>query len=190
VKCAAMSQRKGPLEGGPLSLAPDVYSFYSRASFFASGATHFLDESRRRPKRHNRRIERAALWHTVLLDEDCGKALEPHRASLLLPPSTDTETRYELQAGIRTVHAMLPFTPLERRTLRDEQAETGNTRFDDEKTIRATVLFERWHEWLWMDEHQAQATSADTLGASAVLAEGCLRLSHVLSKLLGYDQVR
>jgi hypothetical protein len=187
-----MGQHKGPLEGGPLSLAPDVYSFYARASFFASGAAHYLHESWTRPKRHNKRIERAALWHTVLLDEDCGKALalEPGRASLLLPPSTDAETRYELQAGIRTVHATVPFIPRERSALRREAAETGNARFDAPDIIRETALFERWHQWLWMDEHRAPTTTLDALGASGVLAEGCVRLSNVLPKLLGYDQPR
>lgn len=181
-----MSQRKGPAEGGPLGLPHETYDAYTRMSFFAAGAAEFLNESWKRPKRHNKRIERAALWHTILLDQDCGEALEPAReVLLLLPPPTDVETRYELQAGIRTVHATLPFSVTERYALQREELEIGNTHFDDNDAIRESALFERWHEWLWMDRHEVPQTSTEALGASAMLAEGCARISHILPKILG-----
>jgi hypothetical protein len=179
-----MSARKGPLEGGPLSLPQDIYHVYTRMEFFAWGAAKDLYESWQRPKRHNKRIERSALWHAVLLDKDCGQALEPDRKAVLLPPSTAVETRYELQAAVRTVHTTLPFIPLEREVLRREFDETGNTGFADEDAIRRTTLFERWHEWLWMDEQRAPITSVEALGASAILAEGCARLRNITAGLL------
>ncbi|HSZ12646.1 MAG TPA: hypothetical protein VK790_01255 [Solirubrobacteraceae bacterium] len=154
-------------------------------AFYACGAAEFLDESWKRPKRHNRRIERAALWHTVALDEDCGKALDLRRSVLLLPGATDTRTRYELQAGIRTVTAIVPFTITERIALRGEELATGNTLFHDESAVQDATLFERWHEWLWMDGHGVPQTSTEALGASAVLGEACGRLTNALFDLLG-----
>jgi hypothetical protein len=180
-------ERKGPLEGGPLSLSPSVYNFYSRMSFHAAGTIDSLYESWKRSKRHNKRIERAALWHTVLLDEDCGKALKPTHKSLLLPPSADVQTRYELQAGIRTVHATVPFTSVERNALRRD-IELGNTAFDDERTIGEPELMDQWHEWLWMDEHETAQTSVEALGACALLAEGCVRIHTNLREVLGWDR--
>jgi hypothetical protein len=181
-----MAEPKGPLEGGPLGLPRDAYGTYSRMAFFAGGAVEYLDESWKRPKRHNKRLERAALWHTVQLDEDCGKALEPARSSLLLPPSTDAKTRYELQAGIRAVHSTLPFTVPERYALRRD-IELGNTRFDDEDAVGERALTDRWHEWLWMDENGASQNSAEALGASAVLGEVCFRLAINLREILGWN---
>lgn len=182
-----MTERKGPFEGGPRGLPIDIYNFYSRMQFHAGGATKYLYESWKRPKRHNKRIERAALWHTVGLEEDCGRALKPEHSLLLLPPpSTDVKTRYELQAAIRTVEATFPFTSSERDALRRD-LELGNAHFDDEGSIGEPELVDQWHEWLWMDEHREPKTSVEAIGASAVLGEGCARLNHIAREILGWE---
>lgn len=58
----------------------------------------------------------------------------------------------------------------------------------DHVLSRQPALVERWHEWLWMDEHKVPQTRVEALGASAILAEGCERLSSVLPKVLGWSQ--
>lgn len=175
-----MSDRFRPPEG---NLSQDAFDFYAMMGFHASGAGKMLTQGWKRPKRHNKRIERAALWHSIGLGQLCTKALHPSYVSLLSPPLTDTETKYELEAGIRTVNAVLPFTSLERDALRREQRER-NTRFDDENAIREVALFERWHEWLWIGERGEPQTSVEALGASAILAEGCGRLSDVVAVIV------
>jgi hypothetical protein len=152
--------------------------------FHAAGASDSLDKSWERPKRHNRHLERAALWFMVGLEEDCGTVLETIQGDpLLLSPSTDVATRYELQAGMRTVSAMFPFTGFERMALRHD-VKQGNTQFDDENAIGEPELVDRWHEWLWMDEHGQPQPRIEALGASAVLAEGCARLRRILPTIL------
>jgi hypothetical protein len=167
-------------------LTIDAYHCYSHMQFHAGSATEYFCESRKRPVRHNRRIERVALWHAVLLDEDCKKALEPAHSALLLPPLCDVETRYALQAGIRIVHGTLPFTTAERGTLAQE-AKTGNVEFSDGNNISAPDLISRWHDWLWRDDMNRPGASLEALGASAVLAEGCVQLNIVLRQILGWE---
>jgi hypothetical protein len=180
----SMAEPPGPLEGGPLRLEPDVYSYYSGMYVRALGTAEFLRESWNRPKRHNRRIERAALWYTVSLDQGCQRALHPAQNKLLLPPSTDQEIRYELQAGIRTVHDTFPFSPRERELL-EYEVEKGNPRFENDDVILASDLVQRWHGWLWMDDQGVPQNSTEALGSSAILAEACMRLCDVLPQLMG-----
>jgi hypothetical protein len=179
-----MAEHKGLIEASGLSL--DAYHFYSRTQFEAGRTARALYEAGKRPKRHNKGIERAALRFALDLEIDCRKALEPAHASLLLPPAADAETRYELQAGIRVVHAILPFTLAERDALRPADV-MANPRFEDKQAIAEPSLVERWHEWLWMDPRGEPQTSVEALGASAILAEGCARLSHVLPRILHWD---
>ncbi len=179
-----MAEHNDPVKASGLS--PHAYHFYARTQLEAASASRLLREAGKRPKRHNKGIERAALRSALDLERDCRKALAPAGASLLLPPATDAETRYELQAGIRAVHATLPFTLAERDALRPADAST-NPRFEDKQAIAETTLVERWHEWLWMDADGRPQTSVEALGASAILAEGCARLSHVLPKILGWE---
>lgn len=160
---------------GPLGLAFEHYHTYSRLQFNASGASRELIAAQKRPKRHNKPIERLALWHTVLLDAECERVLTSGSRSLLMPRSTDVDFRYELQAGIRTVHAVVPFTAPERLALHRDRGHI----LDDVENFRSPLI-DRWHQWLWVNERGEQQTSVENLGASAVLLEACLRLNRVL----------
>lgn len=176
-------------ETEPLSV--EAQGFYSLMNLNAGGAAFYLYQSWERPKRHNMRIERAAMWYTLMLDRDCGRALTSPDTSLLMPPGTDVQTRYELQAGINTVRHCLPWTHSEREILRSplNQMVEDYEFIGGEIVAREPALADRWHQWLWMGQHGEPQTSIEALGASAVLAEGCKRLSGVLPEVLGWEAV-
>jgi hypothetical protein len=148
----------------------------------AFSTTKALAASWRRTKRHNRAIERDALFSSILLDAACRAALADGRA-LPSPATADIETRYDVHAAIHTVHAVLPFTLAERDRLTPPEI-MRNERFEDESAEREPRLFERWHEWLWLDDLGVPQTSTEALGASAILQEGCNRLSISLPKVM------
>lgn len=165
------------------SLPDEARYSYDRIILYGIFAGAHLYESWQRPKRHNRRIERAALWATLMLDRECGRVLDDK--ALMLPPWVDLDTRYELQAGVRTVHQIIPFSTPERDALRATDM-IRDYEFRSEKVAnREPALVERWHRWLWMDEHNAPQTNAEALGASAILAEGCERLRESAREVLG-----
>jgi hypothetical protein len=161
----------------------DAHGAYSRMLFDALTTSDALVGSWRRPKRHNRAIERDALFCSLLLDADCRAALADGSA---IPSAmvASAETRYEVHAAIQTVHVVLPFTLAERDVLTSPEM-VRNPRFEDESAVPDTGLLERWHEWLWMDELGVPQTSTEALGASAILQEGCRRLSMSLPKVMG-----
>jgi hypothetical protein len=155
-------------------LSEDDYHFYSRLEFDAAGVVRSLFESRKRVHRHNARIERAALWYALALDEECAYALDPTNGRILAPPSADMGTRYELQAGMRVVRAVIPFTQIE-RSLLGSPGMHSNFRFENRDAIQEQNLFNRWHEWLWTrDEDVARPPSAT--GESMILGEASARL--------------
>ncbi|HEY5193097.1 MAG TPA: hypothetical protein VIJ39_04380 [Solirubrobacteraceae bacterium] len=174
------------VKGGPLSLPIDDYNHYSAIGFQAIGTTKYLHESWKRPKRHNKRLERQALSFTIALEERCAMTLAPSGSSLLLLPA-DTTTQYEFQAAVRTVHAIIPFTRSERDVLLSKQSGNGVLEHPD-GTVVEPELVDRWHEWLWMDRDGVPQNSTETLGASAILGESAARLSTSLVQILGWDQ--
>lgn len=155
-----------------------------RLHFDAAQASVSLVESWKRPKRHNRTIERAALFNALLLDEDCRAAL---RDGSYIPPAevASAETRYEVQATIRTVHNTLPFSISERYHLtpatRDDMMR--NYGFHDAAAVDQQLL-ERWHDWLWMDERGVPQNSVEALGASAVLGVACQHLTASVREVM------
>lgn len=169
-------------------LSPEAYWVYTRMAGHAIGTAWHLRQAWARPVRHNRRIERGALWGALLLDAECRQALasDPLQ-SLLSPPTGSLNARYELQAGIRVVTNIMPFTLEERQRLcptgvQDYQFET------EDVTNREPEVVERWHNWVWTDTEREPQTSARALGASALLAEAGNRISDSLYEILGWDK--
>jgi len=156
-----------------LNPPPDEYNLFWRMLFCARLTEDGLSSSWKRPKRHNRSIERFALYWSLQLDQGCEEALIEGQA---VPSNkvASAETRYEVQAAIRTVHVTLPFMRSERTTLTSPKLR--NPDFRDESAVPDRELLERWHEWLWKDDLGAPQTSVEALGASAVLYEGSQRL--------------
>lgn len=173
---------------------PSDYHIYSRLFTCATGTVQELRAAWKRPKRHNRRIERAALWHVLDLSTSCAEVLGDSRAwSLLceLEPKANASERYEVQAAIHTVQRNLPFTPEERNALSHKRLpiQTMEDAFFETERIANSepALVEQWHRWVWEDEHHVPRTSLEALGASAILAEGCFRLNQSLPKVLGWE---
>lgn len=160
------------------------YNAYMRLRQAAAHTYHNVTESWKRPKRHNRKIERAALFWSLQLDDECVTIANRHIA-LPRPDTADVATRYEVQAGIRTVRAILPFTSRERATMPGRTEIWRNPEFEaDDPSMGLPLpdhrLVERWHQWLWMDENGKPQTSVTALGQSAILAEASGRLSEAV----------
>jgi hypothetical protein len=89
-------------------------SAYLRIQWNATEAAGQFAAVSKRPVRHNRAIERAALWHTLALDKDCARILETNSWSQLVRPKTGiVRSRYEAEAAIRTIPSLLPFSSAE-----------------------------------------------------------------------------
>lgn len=174
-----MSERSGDLLEDRVRLEASAYSGLLFAAQMTGGA---IADSWKRPKRHNRTIQRTALQSAISLDEHCQVAIAKGRD---LPSSTvaSVETRYEVQAGIRTVRAILPFTLEERAELRQPEMRYS-LGSGDEATIPKRALLERWYEWLWTDGRGEHQTNFEMLGESAILATGCWRLTERLPEVI------
>jgi hypothetical protein len=171
-------------------LTLEDWQSYRRMYRDANTAHRYLETSRRYGVDERRTLERMALWQGVLVDQACAQALEPGHFLLLWPPGVSTETRYGLQAAIRTVHAMMPFTQDERQSLVEPietvlgQAPTTN-RNEVDVTVDDPELLERWHAWLRTDEFGlVQHSRGIAVGPSTVLEEGYKVLAAHLDYIL------
>jgi hypothetical protein len=173
-----------------LPAPPPGYHLYSRLWTGAAGTYNGLNEAWKRPKRHNRRVERAALWYALELGENCAEvAATPEAWSLLrdLSPEADVEERYEVQAAVHAIRHNLPFTPQEREALNETRSVRSDFLFESDRIgAREPALVEEWHRWVWANERQRPRTRKEALGASAILAEGCSRLTQSLRGFLDF----
>jgi hypothetical protein len=156
----------------------------------ATMAGWHLGEAWKRPVRHNKRIERTALWYALEVDKDYAEVLSmPKPFSLLrdLRPEAEVEERYEVQAAMHTIHHHLPFTAEERNVLHRAQSMSHDSFEGESVAARGPALVQRWHSWVWEDERQVPQTSVEALGASAIVAEGYFRLTQSLPRFLGWE---
>ena len=168
-------------------LSPEAYWVYTSMAVHAAGTAWHLRQAWARPVRHNRRIERGALWEALLLDAECRRALAPDPLqSLLSPPTGSLDARYDLQAGIRMIPNLMPFTLDERQRLRPTGVHDFRFQTDD-IVNREPEVVERWHNWVWIDTEREPQASARALGASALLAEAGTRISESLRAILAWD---
>jgi hypothetical protein len=160
----------------------DMHRQYEGIRFEAQATAYHMAQCWRRPVRHNREIERAALWNALQLEMLCRDVVS---GELPPPDGATVGSRYEIQAAARTIIAVLPFTDEERDRLH-QQRIPSNLMFEDTSNLAHPELFERWHQWLWLDDHGATQSDVEALGASAMLAEGSGRLGDALSGVLDH----
>jgi hypothetical protein len=163
-----VTQREG--ESDEPRLPEEVKHFYSLLAMDAGSAAFNLYEAWERPVRHNKKIERLALWHTVRLDEECERAssdmrLLPHLT--FSPSNAMLETRYDIQAAIATVPQLVPFTGSERNRLRVPTQKTFED-WGEDMSARESELVDRWHVWLWLENSRTRDPDADRGNASAL----------------------
>jgi hypothetical protein len=144
-----------------------------------------LDQAWQRPVRHNARIERAALFYALIVDQQREEAFQPiNPPELLLPADIDTDTHYGLQAGLRTVEHQLPFTPPQRRALLAPDVIREYEFASEAVERRSPLAVATWHQWLWTTRREGRRTIAEPSAASSVLYEGCTRLAQSLNVIL------
>jgi hypothetical protein len=155
---------------------------HSGMQLHAAGACGHFREVSKRPVRHNRGIERAALWHVLELDQQCMSVLDAYGQldpDLVRPQTGSAESRYEAEAAIRTIPSLSPFTRPETAIL-SRSLNLRNFEFEHgigDLTLGRLALRERWHEWLWDNgPERAQERSSE----SQVLELACGRLSVAL----------
>lgn len=169
-------------EGGSLSLDEQIALTRLESSGRAAGQMY---EAWRRPVRHNRRIEREVLWHTVHLIKDCRDLLEWHRDdSFVTLPLPDPAKRYDIEAAIRTIPALIPFTQYECEAIRSSEQYRDRFFSADgyENGVRGIgitqpELLARWHEWLWVSKEPSQRAAEPNPEAQALYA-GYTRLAE------------
>lgn len=137
--------------GGQAGVPEAERHFVALMGLHASNVSLGLDESWQRPVRHNKKIERTALADTVELESYCTRVIEGVKPDFYYHPPTlplsslygPAETRYDIEAAIRTIPELLPFSRSEIDRL---QMVNGNP---DKMGMREPELTARWHSWLW-----------------------------------------
>lgn len=144
----------------------------------AQSTAEYLREGWKRPVRHNRALELAALWYTIELDLSCRGTVDTAGA-LSLPVSASTANQYEVLAAAYVLPRLIPFTLDEIGRLRPKPDIMADYHFERGLvTQREPRLVERWHEWIWTGRTEGAAGPGD------LLVEGCDRLSEALSRIL------
>jgi hypothetical protein len=170
------------------SLPIRVEHFWAQMHFAARGAAFNLYESWERPVRHNKKLERLALWHTVNLELDCESALRFDASPPVLPlkPADGApEVRYEVEAAIQIVPRLLPFTDFDRPRLR----ALPDRSFDDwgkAMAEREPDLVASWHRWLWANNPREPYPAGDH-GKASELAVAASQLANGVNAILGWD---
>ncbi len=175
----------------PLVVSREVLSLDEQIALIrleSSGrAASQMHEAWGRPVRHNRRIEREILWHTVHLDKDCRDLLEWHKGdSFVTPPLPDPAKSYDIEAAIRTIPALIPFTQYECEAIRSSEQYrdmyfSADSYENDIPGIGITQpgLLARWHEWLWARKGEPPQRAVPNPEAEA-LAAGYTRLAEAM----------
>ena len=152
----------------------------------ARSAYSHLQQAWERPVRHNLRIERAALWHSLITDLYCQQMLHSSEFGGLLDRYSNPVDAYELTAGALAISHTLPFTDSEKEKIRSTPAEMIKVfEFRHDSTAqRAPGLFSEWHGWLWTTEVEGRRAPSNmpSLPAS-MLAEACLRVSLAATQM-------
>lgn len=147
----------------------------------AKSAARWMTEAWRRPVHQNRRIENTALWYAMSLEERCrpGVADEPWRD--LLQATNTPSTRYEIEAAVRCLPLMLPFTGDELDSLRTASG-AQDIEFAQGTLISHSSLFSRWALWLWNVSTTSQRWTPNR--EAQAFAEGCERLAASIGAVL------
>jgi hypothetical protein len=129
--------------------------------------------------RHNVKLESWALAHTVSLEAQCTEAT----AIQLSPEHASAEVRYDVEAAVRVIPQLLPFTDVELARLRTASQEAPEVIVE-----RESRLFNGWHSWLWGGDcnsrELAVKSAAPDFGGSSVLAVASSRLATGLEVML------
>jgi hypothetical protein len=171
-----------------LHMESEQIGVYTRMQSTAAEASVHLRDAWKRPVRHNRRIERAALWYTLYVADDCDRLLDPNdRRQYLRPPIGEARDRYEAEAAIHTIPSVLPFTRREHQVLSGNKDRRNNFQFEHgigDTALGQIALVERWHDWLWTNPESTSERRASPGPDAQVFAIACARLSNALGEIM------
>jgi hypothetical protein len=168
-------------------------SIYRWLGSCAAQTAGLLHAAWQRPFRHNKVIERAALWNVIRVEGWCDTML--HQAPyqhLMRPKASDAATRYEFEAAIRTIPELLPFQPNERKALHRASTRKYDSEFGIEDVEDGVPgigrlypeLTNRWHRWIWSPEpHRASQPDTPSL-ESEIMAQACTHLARSIGAIL------
>jgi hypothetical protein len=178
------------------SVSLDEDDFWVILHFHARGAARNLVESWERPVRHNKKLERLALWHTVELDRGCEYFMGKEPDMLPRLPQAvyegGSEARYEVQAALHVIPKIVavPFV-LDRYRLRQRQSPDEILEaWGENMAKREPVVVARWHDWLWSSHQRmlrtepSYETGPDDYGDSSMLMVAASRLAEALEPVV------
>lgn len=168
-------------------LPRDVGNFCSRLHLDASTAAHALQESWRRPVRHNRGFEQEALYHAASLSKQCTYATGAKDtlglvSSMRANATGDLDVRYGIEASVRLIPSLMPYNQAEVERLHTERYRWFEL-WADSMIQQEPELVTRWHRWIW--DTQADDTP-EGRGDASLLALACSRLAMGLEVFLGW----
>jgi hypothetical protein len=170
-------------ERGRVDISEEAASLLSYIRFHASGVEREIQETHQRPSRHNREIERLALWHTVELSVSCGIAVNHPGVPTLkeLVAGLEQTARYDVLAAVPLIPQLHPFS-LQALARMQQAGRDGSFEAWGESVMRTEApLVEQWHGWLW--NSATSGPGKDDFGESTTLCIAADRLAAALRSL-------
>lgn len=169
------------------ALSAEEQFAYARLEAGPAFAAARMQAAWQRTVRHNRRIEREVLWFTVYIERDCRFLVNrPARGRFLARPLSDATKRYDLEAAIRTIPELIPFTENECQAVRNSQQPRDLFFYADgyENEVEGIALHQpalvaRWHQWLWAPKRN-KCDHAHPNPEAEVLAAGYRRVGEAM----------
>lgn len=164
------------------------YVNYQSLRATAGFTIQHLTEAWQRPVRHDRRIERAALWSALGVTTNCGEIISADGWFEHVRRATgDATARYDVETAIRTLPTILPYTASERALLnRNKKTTPRNLQFYHgigDTALGQDDLLERWYEWIWSPPEIPSSRRASPSPAAEVLVAGCNSLAGALGAI-------
>jgi hypothetical protein len=171
---------------GNEALPLEVGNFFSRLQLDASRVANVVNDGWQRSRAYSSTLSQEALYHAAILGESCADALHgegesPALERLRVTGVADLPVRYEVEAAMRLIPAILPFDGSEIERLEARRFRHWE-QWADSKIQEEPGLVARWHRWLW--KAREGGDSEDRSDAS-LLTLACSRLAIGLQGVLG-----
>jgi hypothetical protein len=174
-------------------LPPKTERYLSSLQAQARDLNLNLAASWRNPASHDKAIERRAMWHALRLAKACDepwdrdRPVEDYRWLVYWAAGdADPEARYDLQAAMRMIPRLVPFTPPVITRLIDKHPAEDFETWEAYVQGQELPLADRWHRWLWDIDTEGLPAERDH-GRASELAVATSRLADGLEVILGRE---
>jgi hypothetical protein len=158
--------------------------FFDLLHFYAAGAIDHLEASWKRPGRHNKKIERLAMWYSVSLELGCEQIRSPDSPAHLYYRSLavgNPETRYDIESAVQLIPPLFPYANPDEKSRLRAFSDRSFEDWGETMAQREPRLVAQWHSWLWQ---KGNLSIEGDHGQASVFAVAVSRLATGLEQVL------